>query len=80
MNASSLVVDGTSMTFRAEEKTSGVSVITTGVALWARYMATSFAASAATEPSNPAAQTRIIGSAERSMFFLSSVKSAAMDL
>ena len=33
INASSLVVGGTSITLKAEVKTSGVSVMTTGVAL-----------------------------------------------
>ena len=43
-------------------------------------MATSLTASAAAEPLRPAAQTRIIGSLERSMCFLSSMVSTETDL
>ena len=54
--------------------------ITMGAALWARKIATSLATSSALLPDRPAAHTRIIGSDERSMCFLSSVTSQAMDL
>ena len=55
------------------------SVATTiGAALWAPKIATSLATSSALAPARPAAQTRIIGSEDRSMCFLSSVPSQAM--
>jgi hypothetical protein len=43
-------------------------------------MAISFWTSVAFDPSRPAPQTRIIGSADRSMCFLSSIESQATDL
>jgi hypothetical protein len=43
-------------------------------------MATSLATSSAVDPSSPAAHTMINGSEDRSMCFLSSVESAAIDL
>ena len=56
------------------------SAITIGAALWARKIATSLATSSAVEPVKPAAHTKISGSDDRSMCFLSSVLSAAIDL
>ena len=50
--------------------------ITIGAALWARKIATSLATSSAVDPTRPAAHTRIIGSDDRSMCFLSSVRVA----
>ena len=54
--------------------------MTIGVALWARKIATSLPTSSAVLPASPAAQTRISGSDDRSMCFLSSVTSQAIDL
>ena len=54
--------------------------ITIGAALWARKIATSLATSSAVDPNRPAAHTRIMGSDDRSMCFLSSVASQAIDL
>ena len=72
---------GTAITSSAAENRFSPSVaITIGAALWARKIATSLATSSAFEPTSPAAQTRIIGSDERSMCFLSSVTSQAIDL
>ena len=69
------------MTAGAARKRSSPSVaMTTGAALWARKIATSLATSSAVEPIRPAAHTRISGSEDRSMCFLSSVTSQAIDL
>ena len=74
-------MSGTDNTVRAAAKARSPSeAMTSGAALWARKMATSLATSSAVDPTSPAAHTRIIGSAERSMCFLSSVASHAMDL
>ena len=80
-NASAGWVAGTLMACTAAEKRSSPSLaMTIGVALWARKIATSFATSSAFEPVRPAAHTRISGSDERSMCFLSSVESQAIAL
>ena len=79
--ASSGSTSGTVMTAGAARKRSSPSVaMTTGAALWARKIATSLATSSAVDPTRPAAHTRISGSDERSMCFLSSVTSQAIDL
>ena len=54
--------------------------MTIGAELWARKIATSLATSSAFDPVSPAAQMRIIGSDDKSMCFLSSVTSQAIDL
>ncbi len=72
---------GTPSTSRAAPKRCSPSVaITMGAALWALKIATSLATSSTVEPTSPAAHTRIRGSDERSMCFLSSVTSQAMAL
>ena len=72
---------GTLIACTAAEKRSSPSVaMTIGVALCARKIATSLATSSAVEPVSPAAQTRMSGSDDRSMCFLSSVESQAIDL
>src|SRR5438876_9854592 len=48
--------------------------------LWARKMPISFTTSSAAEPVRPAAQTRVRGSEDRSICFLSSVVSQATAL
>ena len=74
-------VVGVAITSAAASKRASVPlVITMGAALWARKMATSLATSSAVESNSPAAHTRISGSEDRSMCFLSSVVSQAMDL
>ncbi len=66
---------------RASTKSSAPSVaITTGAALWARKIDTSLLTSDAVEPRNPAAHTKMNGSEDRSMCFLSSVTSQAIAL
>ena len=52
---------------------------TTGAALWARKMSTSFLTSSAFGPKRPAAHTSTSGSDDRSMCFLSSVPSHAIE-
>ena len=80
-NASRGWVSGTVSTARAAPKDRSPSdAITIGAALWARKIATSLDTSSAVEPLRPAAHTRIIGSQDRSMCFLSSVPSHAIDL
>ncbi len=64
----------------ASKRRSPSQAMTIGAALWARKIATSFATSSAVDPTRPAAHTRIIGSQDRSMCFLSSVPSQAIDL
>ena len=64
----------------ASNRASAPLVITIGTALWARKMATSLATSSAVESNSPAAHTKISGSDDKSMCFLSSVVSQAMDL
>ena len=54
--------------------------ITSGIERCALKIATSFTRSETFEAGAPFAQTRIMGSAERSMCFLSSRKSVAIDL
>ncbi|CAB4368386.1 unannotated protein [freshwater metagenome] len=54
--------------------------ITIGIALCALKIATSFATSVAVPSLRPAAHTRIIGSHDKSMCFLSSVTSQEIDL
>jgi hypothetical protein len=54
--------------------------MTTGAALWALKMAVSLMMSPMTVPLDPAAQTMISGSEERSICFLSSTKSEEMVL
>ena len=74
-------VDGTVITDIAAGKARSPSdAMTTGAALWARKIATSLATSSAVEPTRPAAHTRMNGSEDRSMCFLSSVASQAIDL
>ena len=80
-NASRGCVAGTVSTDNAAGNVRSPSeAITIGAALCARKIATSLATSSAVEPTSPAAQTRIIGSHDRSMCFLSSVPSQAIDL
>ena len=62
------------------KRSSPSSAMTIGVALWARKIATSLPTSSAVLPARPAAQTRISGSDDRSMCFLSSMTSQAIDL
>ena len=74
-------VSGTLSTASAASKArSPFEAMTIGAALWARKIATSLATSSAVDPTRPAAHTRIIGSEDRSMCFLSSVASHAIDL
>ncbi len=72
---------GTEITSSASGNLLGeASVITIGEALCARNIATSLAISSTIELLIPLAQTRIIGSEERSICFLSSITSEAIDL
>ncbi len=71
---------GTEIVTSAGKRVSPSLATTIGVALWARKIATSLATSSAFEPDSPAAHTRIKGSDDRSMCFLSSVESQAIDL
>ena len=71
---------GTSMVSTALEKRSSPRVvITIGAARCARWYATSLATSSAFEPPSPTAHTRINGSVQRSMCFLSSAMSDEID-
>ena len=76
-----LSTSGTVMVSSASTNSSAPSVaITTGAALCARKIETSLLTSDAVEPRNPAAQTKMNGSEDRSMCFLSSVTSQAIAL
>ena len=68
------------MTVAPAKRSSPSSAMTIGVALWARKIATSLPTSSAVLPASPAAHTRISGSDDRSMCFLSSMTSQAIDL
>ena len=71
---------GTVMVCSAAGKAVPSVAMTMGAALWARKMAISLPTSSAVGPASPAAHTRMRGSEDRSMCFLSSVASQEIDL